>query len=188
METRDLILTQALELFAARGYDAVGVQELVLAAGVTKPTLYHHFGSKEGVLTALIAQGGKPLLTRLRVATDYQGDLTLNLLALTDAYLSFATTQPSFYRLLSACSLAPAESDSYRLARPVEEQQYRLVEALFKKASRDHGNMKGRARPYAHTFIGLVNTYARLALLGEVDVGDALKRDIVQRFSHGIYS
>ncbi len=188
METRDLILTQALELFAARGYDAVGVQELVLAAGVTKPTLYHHFGNKEGVLTALMAQGGGPLLTKLRVATDYQGDLTLNLLELTETYLTFATTQASFYRLLTACSLAPAESNSYRLARPVEEEQHRLVEALFKRASRDHGNMRGRARRYAHSFVGLVNTYARLALLGEVRVGDALKHDIVQQFSHGIYS
>ena len=188
VETRDLILTQALELFAARGYDAVGVQELALAAGVTKPTLYHHFGNKEGVLAALIAQGGGPLLTKLRAATEYRGDLPPNLLELTKTYLTFATTQASFYRLLTACSLAPAESDSYRLARPLEEQQHRLVEALFKKASRDHGNMRGRARRYAHSFIGLVNTYARLALLGEVSVGDALKHDIVQQFSYGIYS
>ena len=188
METRDLILTQALELFAARGYDAVGVQELALAAGITKPTLYHHFGNKEGILAALMGQGSGPLLAKLSAATDYRGDLPLNLLELVDTYLTFATTQPSFYRLLSACSLAPAESDSYRLAHPLEEEQHRLVEALFKRASRDHGNMQGRARRYAHSFIGLANTYARLALLGEVSVGDALKHDIVQQFSYGIYS
>lgn len=188
METRDLILTHALELFAARGYDAVGVQELALVASVTKPTLYHHFGNKEGILAALITQGSGPLLVKLRAATDYRGDLPLNLLELVDTYLGFATTQASFYRLLRACSLAPAESGSYRLARPLEEEQHRLVEALFKKASRNHGNMRGRARRYAHSFIGLINTYARLALLGEVNVGDALKHDIVQQFSYGIYS
>ena len=188
VETRDLILTHALELFAARGYDAVGVQELALAAGVTKPTLYHHFGNKEGILTALIARGSGPLLAKLSAASDYRGDLPLNLLGLVDTYLGFATTQASFYRLLRACSLAPTESDSYRLARPLEEEEHRLVEALFKQASRDHGNMRGRARRYAHSFIGLANTYAGLALSGEVSVGDALKHDIVQQFSYGIYS
>src|SRR5215211_7966667 len=53
---RALILDRALGLFAARGYDAVGVQEIVEAAGVTKPTLYHYFGSKRGLLEALVAE------------------------------------------------------------------------------------------------------------------------------------
>ena len=50
MENRDHILDCALRLFAARGYDAVGVQEIVELAGLTKPTLYHYFGSKRGLL------------------------------------------------------------------------------------------------------------------------------------------
>ena len=29
-----------------KGYDAVGVQEIVDTAGITKPTLYYYFGSK----------------------------------------------------------------------------------------------------------------------------------------------
>ena len=147
MNTPDLILTHALELFSTRGYDAVGVQELVLAAGVTKPTLYHHFGNKEGVLGALIARDSQPLLTKLEAASHYHGDLTQNLLAVVETYLTFAATRASFYRLLSTCSLAPPESRSYGSAYPVEQQQRGLVEALFENASRDHGNMRGRARP-----------------------------------------
>ena len=53
-ENREMILQKALELFAGRGYDAVGVQEICAAAGITKPTLYHYFGSKRGLLDALI--------------------------------------------------------------------------------------------------------------------------------------
>lgn len=188
MNTPDLILTHALELFSARGYDAVGVQELVSAAGVTKPTLYHHFGNKEGVLAALIARDAQPFLKRLEAATHYQGDLTLNLLAIVEAYLAFSTTQTSFYRLLSACAVAPPESRSYRLARPLGRKQLELVEALFENASRDHGNMQGRARRYATSFIGLVNTYLRLILSGEAKAENPLKHDIVKQFSYGIYS
>jgi TetR/AcrR family transcriptional regulator len=56
MDNRSALLTHALQLFAARGYDAVGVQEIVEAAGITKPTLYHYFGSKRGLLDTLLAK------------------------------------------------------------------------------------------------------------------------------------
>ena len=43
------------ESFYEKGYDAIGVQEIADAAGVTKPTLYHYFGSKYGLLQAVIS-------------------------------------------------------------------------------------------------------------------------------------
>ena len=54
MDNRETILNTALELFCNRGYDAVGVQEIVDKAGVTKPTLYYYFGSKQGLLREIL--------------------------------------------------------------------------------------------------------------------------------------
>jgi TetR/AcrR family transcriptional regulator len=48
------ILEQALKLFSTKGYDATSVREICEGAGITKPTLYHFFGSKEGVYRALV--------------------------------------------------------------------------------------------------------------------------------------
>jgi TetR/AcrR family transcriptional regulator len=48
------ILSTALALFAVKGYDATAVREICEAAGITKPTLYHFYGSKDGVLRALV--------------------------------------------------------------------------------------------------------------------------------------
>ncbi len=188
MDTPAHLLDQALNLFAARGYDAVGVQEIVVSSGVTKPTLYHHFGNKQGVFEAVISRDANPLLERLKAATVYRNDLPRNLYQIIETYLRFATSQPNFYRLLTSCYLAPPESDPYRIARPVHEKQHALVEAMFEHASFDHGNMRGRARRYAYSFIGLVNTYLTLILAGEVEVDDQLKHDIVQQFSYGIYT
>ena len=53
MDNRMNILQKALQLFYEKGYDAIGVQEIADAAGVTKPTLYHYFGSKYGLLEAV---------------------------------------------------------------------------------------------------------------------------------------
>lgn len=54
-DTRRRILDQALELFAARGYDAVSVGEIAKAVGIKAPSLYNHFPSKQAIFDALIA-------------------------------------------------------------------------------------------------------------------------------------
>src|SRR5688500_2096222 len=51
------ILSTALDLFAVKGYDATAVREICQAAQITKPTLYHFYGSKDGVLQALVTSG-----------------------------------------------------------------------------------------------------------------------------------
>src|SRR5205085_7392876 len=50
----DRILLSALELFSTKGYDAASVREICETAGITKPTLYHFYGSKEGVYRAIV--------------------------------------------------------------------------------------------------------------------------------------
>lgn len=52
--TSRAMLERAAELFAERGYDAVSVREIVDAVGVSKPVLYYHWKSKEGVARAII--------------------------------------------------------------------------------------------------------------------------------------
>jgi AcrR family transcriptional regulator len=55
------LLSAALNLWVERGYEAVGVQEICDAAQVTKPTLYHYFGSKAGLLRAIVELNGQRL-------------------------------------------------------------------------------------------------------------------------------
>ena len=46
---RERLVEAAVELFTRRGYSATSVREIVEGAGVSKPVLYYHFGSKEGL-------------------------------------------------------------------------------------------------------------------------------------------
>ena len=55
-----VILEEALKLFSNNGYEATGVQEICEQAGVTKPTLYHYFGSKQGLLDAVLLEKCSP--------------------------------------------------------------------------------------------------------------------------------
>ena len=56
-ETRNTILDTAARLFAQNGYAGTSMREIGEAAGFTKPTLYYHFSSKEGLCKALIEIG-----------------------------------------------------------------------------------------------------------------------------------
>lgn len=62
------LLAAAVELFAARGYAATTVREIVDAAGVTKPVLYYHFGSKEGIYIALMEGANRKFVAILDAA------------------------------------------------------------------------------------------------------------------------
>ncbi len=51
---RERLLDAAIGRFATRGYAATSIREIVEAAGVTKPALYYHFQSKEGIYRAIL--------------------------------------------------------------------------------------------------------------------------------------
>ena len=55
-EVRERLLNGATELFAAKGYAATTVREIVERAGVTKPVLYYYFRSKEGIYLDLMRE------------------------------------------------------------------------------------------------------------------------------------
>ena len=54
--TRGALMDAARRLFTERGYEAVGTEEIVRAAGVTRGALYHHFGGKRELLDAVYEQ------------------------------------------------------------------------------------------------------------------------------------
>jgi AcrR family transcriptional regulator len=54
MATRELLLDTAERLFIAHGYDEVSVRSINAAAGVNPGAIHYHFGSKQGLVIALL--------------------------------------------------------------------------------------------------------------------------------------
>ena len=53
-DTKQKIVDKALELFSARGYDSVSVDQIAKAVGIKAPSLYNHFPGKLAIFDALV--------------------------------------------------------------------------------------------------------------------------------------
>jgi AcrR family transcriptional regulator len=63
--TRSALINVATELFAARGYEATAIPDVLEAAGVSRGALYHHFESKEALFEAVLKSVEARVLTRV---------------------------------------------------------------------------------------------------------------------------
>jgi TetR/AcrR family transcriptional regulator len=186
--TRDTILDTAVDLFSRKGYESTGIQEITDKAGITKPTLYYYFGSKQGLLEALIAKYGGELVNRMGKAAEYRHDPVMNLRGILRETLAFARQYPAFYRLgLQLFSAAP-ETAGYAAGRGLRRELVSILERFFAIAAGDHGNMKNREYAYAETFFGLLETWTLLSLNGEILMDDQLLYRVIHQYMHGIFS
>jgi len=101
------ILATALDLFAMKGYDATAVREICEAAGITKPTLYYFYGSKEGGLNALVTAGFQRFRQLVDEAMAQPGLFRERLKLVARALFESARCQPLYWRFMHAIVWAP---------------------------------------------------------------------------------
>jgi TetR/AcrR family transcriptional regulator len=178
-DNRTNILNMALDLFAVKGYESVGVQEIADQAGISKPTLYHYFGNKRGLLDAIIASWGGKMYAVIDTGAQYNHDIVMNLTVLTRGMISYALANQAFYRFHLALSASAPENAGYTAYLPLRTSI---------NASGDHGNMRGREKSYSETFQGMVRTWAMLVLNKEAELTDDMLFRAVHQFMHGIFS
>jgi AcrR family transcriptional regulator len=110
VRSNDRILQKALELFSDRGYDATSVREICEAAGVTKPTLYHFYGSKEGVYRAIVEGALERFSANLIRTLSVEGSLGDRLGRMARVYVDAAVREPDLARFLMALIHNPPRS------------------------------------------------------------------------------
>ncbi|NUR88802.1 MAG: TetR/AcrR family transcriptional regulator [Nonomuraea sp.] len=72
---RQRLLGEATRLFAERGFEGTSVQEIVLAAGVTKGAMYHYFDSKDDLLHEIYGRVLRMQMERLSAIADGTGSV-----------------------------------------------------------------------------------------------------------------
>jgi AcrR family transcriptional regulator len=135
--TRARLIDAAIERFAADGlgasFDAVAAD-----VGVTKGALYHHFGSKEGLVEAVYKEAIRRHADRV-IEASATGSGRDRLLALVDASSRLYGSRTPFYRLLVSLHLAaamdrPALADT---ARRMQRSQREYMIDLVREGQHD---------------------------------------------------
>lgn len=187
-DNADRLLDRALDLVVERGWSAVGVQDIAAAAGVTKPTLYHWFGSKRGLLDALLARELGPFLDQLEAAVVYRGDIHQSLGRVVATNLGFATEHARIYRIVVAFAVAAPFSEERGALGPLAARRHALLVRLFTDAAAHHTNLAGHHRTFALTLQGMLDVHILAALDAGSSLDDGLRYRIVKQFMYGMWS
>ena len=146
--SRELILDATERLMATRGYAATSMSDIRKACGLPPSSIYWHFGSKEGVLAAVMERGADrffasiPIWDQADVPAEQRSERQLTVLA------GLQSQHPDFLRLFYMLSLE--RSDDPAVARVVRRVRDTAIERVSRRdqppASAGHPGPEGRAR------------------------------------------
>lgn len=108
LQTRQRIIAVAADAFISRGYDEATVEDIARAAGVSKPTFFNYFPSKQSVLEAIAAQSERDIVENVEGLLDQQGSPPACLLALFNSAAEHYQRLPALARLLQRHSSVTA--------------------------------------------------------------------------------
>jgi AcrR family transcriptional regulator len=186
----DRILAKALELFARKGYDATSVREICEAAAITKPSLYHFYGSKEGVYHALVEGALSDFRRRVVEQIAGSGPPPDRLRRVARIYFEYARVHPELTRFLYSVVHGPPTSAPRTDFPRYYEGLVELVSQVLEEGVRDGSFAPGPSDLRMLVFMGAVGE----AVMGYLIVGapelqpalaDRLVDTILQGWSQG---
>lgn len=186
--TAEAIADRAAELFAEKGFAATSIREIAEAAGVTKPTLYYYFGSKEGLVRHIVRGSICAFADAVARCVAADASLEETLLAIAESQLTYADAHPAAVKLF--CRIQhqpPGEVPLDDLCAESQEGLSRLA-ALFEAAA-ERGEIAARdsfllATSFAGSLFSHIVGRWREERLAAVPAAD-LARQIVDLFLVG---
>ncbi|MNT02750.1 Bacterial regulatory protein, tetR family [compost metagenome] len=141
MNTYDKILAAALKVLEEEGGAQFSTRAVTTIAQVTAPTLYHHFGNADGLLSAAIVEAFKQLFESKIAAVES----TIPEVALRqgwDDYVRFAAARPRIYaammgRLLEGAHIEAADQSHQALVRNIQRADAEGKLAVSAQAAAD---------------------------------------------------
>ena len=149
------VLDAALQLFADKGFAATSVREIVLKAGLTKPALYYHFGSKEGLLKAILDEGFAEFEVRVRQNIEFAVDARDALVKFLEACFEIASNKPQLATLIYQVSFGSEVSSGGVDVSEIVERSRILVSNVIDRAVREGLVSPDRADKAALLFNGV---------------------------------
>lgn len=133
MDARSKLVAAALKLLEEAGESGFSTRAACAIAGVTAPTLYHHFGTADGLLSAAIeAAFAEFLKSKLKQASER--DPIRALKGGWDDYVAFAAARPRLYAAMFARVLQGADIPAATQSRGILEDRLARIDGLGRLA------------------------------------------------------
>lgn len=158
------ILRAAAELFAARGFHGVSIEDIGAAVGVSGPALYRHFSGKEAILAEMLLDVSERLRAAGAEVVTAAATPEEALDGLLEVQISFALDQPALIRVHGqelGNVPEPERRRIRRLQRLYAEEWVTVLAELHPHCP------PPRLRAAAHAVFGLLNSTPHSA--GELD-------------------
>ena len=169
-DVRERIAECALDLFATRGYAATSVREIVEAVGVTKPTLYYYFESKEHLYTTLLAERLTQFDERVRRQADETGPFEERLERMVWLYFEALDEMPHIARLFLRSMLSNSPHLPPFDPHPYNQSIQAALFDIFRDAVEAGEMPRSLLRPFiAVEFLGLVTVFVLRHAIGYAD-------------------
>ncbi len=99
--TRDAILFEALRCFADQGFEGTSLNDIAAGVGIRKPSLLHHFPSKEAIYREVFETSLSDWIVRIEAAGDAQGQEPWEKLEFVlDTAFDWFCENPEFVRIM----------------------------------------------------------------------------------------
>jgi AcrR family transcriptional regulator len=138
-ERRAQLLEAARVVFVDNGYHAAAMDQIADRAGVSKPILYKHFGSKLDLYLALLDCATDALVAGVTEALETQVDNEDKVAAAIGVYFAFADDGSQDYRLVFESDATSAEVVRDRLDRANERISQVIAQAIRREADVSNG-------------------------------------------------
>jgi TetR/AcrR family transcriptional regulator len=156
-QTRERLLDEALTLFSRRGYAATGIRDILQAAGVTQPTLYHHFSDKASLLQTLIERHYGESQQRLEEIIASEATVVGKLLAFVTSSFEHCCVDPRVPRLMFQTYFGPTVPEIDGVLDRLTEKRFRLVVSIMEHGMRTGVLAASNAEFLALSFCSLVD-------------------------------
>lgn len=108
---RAAILQTAKRLFTRTGFDGTSMDQIAAEAGVSKLTVYSHFGDKESLFSAAVRAKCEEQMPPALFLSGLEGNLHEQLVAIARAFLALITSDEAI--AMHRMMMAPGTGDSH---------------------------------------------------------------------------